>query len=280
MKNEKGVDRKVDALFRLNYKHTSSSMSLGARPNNERRTTNDEPFTMPELILTREQSRLVDALAIERYGMTGLVLMENAGRGAAEIIRRTYIDEHRSLGRVVICCGKGNNGGDGFVVARHLDNARIPIRILLFADPAKLTGDAAANYEIARRAELPIEVFNPAYGPLDETRLSTSLAYSKIIVDALLGTGTRGEPLPPLTQVIDMINKMQRRRIAIDIPSGLDCDTGEPATHTIRADQTLTFVSRKPGFLQAAAQEYLGKVQVVDIGVPRKLLEELSSESV
>jgi len=233
---------------------------------------------MSELILNREQSRQVDTLAIERYGMTGLVLMENAGRGAAEIIRRIYINEYRALGPIVICCGKGNNGGDGFVVARHLDMHRVPVRVLLFADPAKLAGDAASNYEIIRRADIPIEVFNPAYGALDTMRLGLSIFDARIIVDALLGTGSRGELLPPFNQLLELIHRLTTCKVALDIPSGLDCDTGEAAAHTIRADHTLTFVARKPGFLQASAQEYVGKVHVVDIGVPRKLLEELSSE--
>jgi len=233
---------------------------------------------MSELILNREQSRQVDTLAIERYGMSGLVLMENAGRGAAELIRRIHIDEFRASGTIAICCGKGNNGGDGFVVARHLDNCGVSVRVLLFCDHAKLTGDAAANYEIIHRAQLPIEVFNPAYGALDEWKLRSSLSDAKIVVDGLLGTGARGEPLPPLGSIIDVINAMPARRVALDIPSGLDCDTGEAAAHTIRADHTLTFVARKPGFLKPEAQAFLGSVQVVDIGVPRKLLEELSSE--
>src|SRR5690349_7158791 len=113
---------------------------------------------MSGIVLNREQSRRVGLLAVERYGMSGLVLMENTGRGAAEIIRKVYIAERQAVGTVVICCGRGNNGGDGFVIARHLDNAvpPIPVRLVLFCDPAKLTGDAAVNYEIARRAYLPI----------------------------------------------------------------------------------------------------------------------------
>ena len=232
---------------------------------------------MSELILNREQSRRVDVVAVERYGMTGLVLMENAGRGAAAIIRRIYETEARGIETVAICCGKGNNGGDGFVVARHLDNARIPVRILLFCDPAKLTGDAAANYEIARRSGLPIEVFAGEH--LDEPRLRSSLDGAGFVVDALLGTGSTGEPRAPLDQVIALLNKTRTRRIALDIPSGLDCDTGLPAAATFQAHDTITFVARKLGFNAAAAKPYLGQVHVVDIGVPRVLLEKLAAKS-
>lgn len=233
---------------------------------------------MPDLILNREQSRRVDVLAVEKYGMTGLVLMENAGRGAASFIATLRSGPQPKGGPVSICCGKGNNGGDGFVVARHLDIRRVPVQILLFCNPAKLTGDAAANYEIARRADIPIEVFNPEFGPLDTARVAELLAGSSLLVDALLGTGARGEPQAPLDLVIDLINAAPHLRAAIDIPSGLDCDTGEPAKHTIRADFTLTFVALKRGFRKEPAQPYLGSVRVLDIGVPRRLLEELAAE--
>jgi NAD(P)H-hydrate epimerase len=235
---------------------------------------------MAELILNREKSRRVDVLAVEKYGMTGLVLMENAGRNAASFIQALLErGTHGTVRRITICCGKGNNGGDGFVVARHLDANHVPVKVLIFCDPATLTGDAAANYEIIRRAGLPLEVFAEPAEVFDKARLSTSLAGSEFIVDALLGTGSHGEPRPPLDQVIDAINGTDAKRIAIDIPSGLDCDTGEPAKHTIRADHTLTFVARKPGFLKDSAQAYLGTVHVLDIGVPRKLLEELVDET-
>src|SRR6266566_4877690 len=103
--------------------------------------------------LTRAQVRELDRRAIEEYGVPGIVLMENAGRGAAELLLALG-----ARGPVVICCGKGNNGGDGFVIARHLDNHGIPVRILLFAPPEDLSGDAAINYRIVERSRLPISV--------------------------------------------------------------------------------------------------------------------------
>lgn len=235
---------------------------------------------MRELILNREQSRRVDVLAVEKYGMTGLVLMENAGRNAASFIAKIRSGPQAKTGPVVICCGKGNNGGDGFVVARHLDFRQVPVKVLLFCDPGALTGDAAANYEIIRHSDLPIEVFAEPADRFDAARLTKALADATIIVDALLGTGSHGEPRPPLDQVIDAINAPSAARIALDLPSGLDCDTGEAAKHTIRAHHTLTFVARKPGFLKPSAQAYVGEVHVLDIGVPRKLLEELAAERV
>src|SRR5215813_6436727 len=104
--------------------------------------------------LTREQARTLDRRAMEELGIPGIVLMENAGRGMAELLRTLGIG-----GPVVVCCGKGNNGGDGFVIARHLDNAGVGVRVLLFADPAGLTGDAAINCHIVQRSAIPLEVF-------------------------------------------------------------------------------------------------------------------------
>lgn len=234
---------------------------------------------MAELILNREQSRRVDALAVKKYGMTGLVLMENAGRNAAAFIATLRsAGRLRSSGPIAICCFKGNNGGDGFVAARHLDCRQIPVKVLLCCDPATLTGDAAADYEIIRRAGLPIEVFAEPAETFDGERFSAALGGAPIVVDALLGTGAQGEPRPPLDRIIDAINAVDAVRVAIDLPSGLDCDTGVPAPHTIRADHTLTFVARKPGFLQHSAQAHLGAVHVLDIGVPRKLLADLATE--
>jgi NAD(P)H-hydrate epimerase len=226
----------------------------------------------PQLVLNREQSRRIDVLAVERFGMTGLVLMENAGRGAAEIIHKLIVDRLLNDKPVVICCGKGNNGGDGFVIARHLDNRGIPVRILLLCAPTKLTGDAAANYEIAHRARLPIE---PLRENIDVATVAARLADAACVVDALLGTGAVGEPRAPYDVAIAAINAQSAPVIAVDLPSGLDCDTGSPANHCVRARHTITFVAAKPGFFIAAAKPYVGELHIVDIGVPRKLLDDV-----
>lgn len=216
--------------------------------------------------LTREQVREVDRRAIIEYGMTGLVLMENAGRGCASLLRQQGID-----GPVVVCCGKGNNGGDGFVIARHLDLHGYDVRVLVFCDPAELTGDAAANYKTIEAADLRIGCCPEVdYEPW----LQEQLAGADWIVDALLGTGARGEPRPPLDLVLRQINSHAAKKLAIDLPSGLDCDTGNCAASTFRADHTCTFVANKAGFRNADAAALLGVVHVIDIGVPRKLLNE------
>jgi len=207
---------------------------------------------------------------MDQYGISSIVLMENAGRGVADTLCHLGI-----AGPVVICCGKGNNAGDGFVIARHLEIRGYPVRVLLWADPQELHGDAATNYRILGRTDVPIDVlarFSPAH---DTPALDEHLAGAAWIVDALLGTGAQGEPRPPLDAVIDRINAAGPPVLAVDLPSGLDCDTGRPSQHTIRAAHTCTFAAFKPGLLAPGADQYTGTIHLLDIGAPRKLVEEL-----
>lgn len=228
---------------------------------------NDRSISTHYVVLNREQSRMVDRLAIEEYGMSGLVLMENAGRGVTDVLCRLGIN-----GTVVICCGKGNNAGDGFVVARHLDLRGHAVRVLLWADPKELTGDAQTNYQILQKTSVPIIVFGNQHDP---KRLAAHLADAAWIVDGLLGTGARGEPRPPFDSVIDQLNTASPPKLAIDLPSGLDCDTGIAAQHTIRATETCTFVSAKPGFFLSEAEKYTGRLHILDIGAPRGIIEKI-----
>jgi NAD(P)H-hydrate epimerase len=215
--------------------------------------------------LRREQVRELDRRAIARYGMSGLVLMENAGRGCADVLCREGIH-----GPVVIFCGVGNNGGDGFVIARHLQLRGHSVRVGLPGDPARMQGDARSNFEILRRCDVPLTYFAQA----DDARLATLLDEAAWIVDALLGTGARGDPRPPLDWLIPRLNDSPGKRLAVDLPSGLDCDTGVPAATTFRAHHTATFVAPKWGFAEPSARACLGRVHVLDIGAPRRLLEE------
>lgn len=219
------------------------------------------------MYLSRDQVREIDRQAMTDYGLPGTVLMENAGRGAAE--RLLALAPH---GGVVICCGRGNNGGDGFVIARHLDNRGIPVRVLLFGRPEELPSDAALHFRVISRAGLPIALY--AGDRLDESALAVELQWGEWIVDALFGTGLTGAVRPPWDRVIAAINASPARVLAVDIPSGLDCDSGRPLGPTVRADHTVTFVAAKKGFADPAARDWLGVLHVVDIGVPRRLLDE------
>jgi NAD(P)H-hydrate epimerase len=222
------------------------------------------------MILTRDQTRELDRRAIEEFGIPGIVLMENAGRGMAELLRTLGIN-----GLVVLCCGKGNNGGDGFVMARHLDNAGVRVRVLLFGDPAQLSGDAAINHRIVVASGIPLEVFA---GPtFDEERLKRQLTDADWIVDALFGSGLRGTIQPPFDRIIAAINATAARVYAVDIPSGLDSDTGQPLGIAVRAHHTGTVAAMKKGFLVPSATAWVGQVYVIDMGAPRCLLASIAA---
>lgn len=213
--------------------------------------------------ITRENSRELDRRAIEEYGMTGVMLMENAGRGTTDVLCGLGVS-----GPVVIVCGRGNNGGDGFVIARHLDLRGYEVRVVLLEDPKLLRGDAALNFGVLEKSGVPIVCW-------DLKVLSTALHDAAWVVDAMLGTGATGNPREPVSTVITELNESGLPILAVDLPSGLDCETGTAGEPTIRARHTCTFVAAKPGLLLPAAAPYVGELHVVDIGAPRKLVEEL-----
>jgi NAD(P)H-hydrate epimerase len=216
-----------------------------------------------DLLVNREQSRELDRRAIEEYGITGLVLMENAGRGTVDVLERLGIS-----GPVVIFCGKGNNAGDGFVMARHLEIRGYECRVILLFPASELTGDAATNFRILQQTSVPI-IETPA-------EFDSHCADADWTVDAMLGTGARGEPREPIASAIDWMNAQDIRKLAVDVPSGLDCETGEPAVHTVRADHTCTYAAMKIGLTKETASPFQGIVEVCDIGVPPRLVEEIA----
>lgn len=220
------------------------------------------------LVLTRAQVRDVDRRAIEHYGIMGLVLMENAGRNAAQLLLQLGIN-----GSVIICCGKGNNAGDGFVIARHLENAEVSVTVLLASPSTTLAGDAAVNFGVLQKTGT--RIIEPS--STDLVRLwQGELAASDWIVDALLGTGTQGALREPFITAIDAVNAAGKKVLAVDLPSGMDCDTGQSLGRCVRAAHTATFVARKPGFDAPGAAAYTGQIHVIDIGVPNRLLREIS----
>ena len=215
--------------------------------------------------LTRDQVRNVDKVAIDQYGIPGIALMENAGRGAAEII-----DRISPAGPIAILCGRGNNGGDGYVIARHLELFGRDVRIVSVVELAQLSGDAQTNARIASRAEIGITI------AANHDQLQQALAGAATIIDCLLGTGAQGPLRGIYADAVKLANEIDNAmRIAIDIPTGLDCDSGIAATPTFRANHTITFVARKVGFEKDNADSYVGVVHEVGIGVPAKLLREL-----
>ena len=219
--------------------------------------------------LTREQVRAVDRRAIDDFGMSGLVLMENAGRGVAE-----FLVGCATPGRVAILCGKGNNAGDGYVIARHLQLAGWPVRIVQLNDPGQLRGDALANWNIAQKAGIP----TVPYRAEQPRELEEALGECDVVVDCMLGTGASGDPREPLATAIRIANSRDVLRIAVDTPSGLDCQTGYLGEPHFIAHHTCTMVAPKVGFERPEARPVVGRVHVVGIGVPRVLLESLTQE--
>ena len=218
--------------------------------------------------LTCQEIRELDILAIEHVGIPGMVLMENAARAVAECIYQALLDPVSS--HVLLLCGPGNNGGDGFVAARHLRNAGVKVTVILAAAREKYRGDAALNLAIYERME------GTLLDATDESQrkaIRNQIGSSDVIVDALLGTGSSGAPRGVIAELIRLANAAPRaRRVAVDIPSGLDADSGEVSEPCFRADATVTFVAAKTGFASDAAQAALGRVSVADIGVPRELI--------
>jgi NAD(P)H-hydrate epimerase len=216
--------------------------------------------------------------------------MENAGRNAADLIKAWVSDRavrlanrlDLSASEISIVCGKGNNGGDGFVIARHMVNRGFNVSVYLAAPGDTLTGDAAINYRIARALEIPMtEVLDEAACEAAAVKWRKSVA----VIDAVLGTGFAGEVREPLAWVINQVNAARAADpapviVAIDVPSGMNANTGEVAAPAVRADYTVTFLARKTGFAAPAAREYLGQVVVADIGAPTDLiLERLGFEA-
>lgn len=230
--------------------------------------------------LTRQQLREVDRLAIEELGIPGVVLMENAGRYVAEVVL-DFLESQLHLlpldTRVSVLCGSGNNGGDGYVVTRHLFNAGVAVTAYPSADPARLGDDATINYLVAKKLGI--------VGPVLQSDLLSGLfsasAPPHIVIDALLGTGFEGKVRDDLGDIIDCCNRLHDNGItvvAIDLPSGLDCDSGQPSNATICADLTVTFIAAKQGFSNPSAEAVVGQVVVADIGAPPQLVQ-LASET-
>jgi NAD(P)H-hydrate epimerase len=248
--------------------------------------------------LSRQEVRRLDVQAAEELALPSLLLMENAGRGAAgwlaeltgalppdaggrpfsapSSVPAPDVPTGRVRPRVLILCGPGNNGGDGGVVARHLDAWGFPVRVVWFARRDQVRGDAAAQWTILEKSGIDQSSWledHPDPLELDPAALASLLADADWLVDGLLGTGLSRPVEGPLRTVIEAMNRAGQPIFALDLPSGLDADTGQPLGVAVRADATATFVAAKLGFHAPGAADYTGAVAVIDIGLPRRLLE-------
>lgn len=209
--------------------------------------------------VTSEQMRSLDLAASENYGIPSLLLMENAGRAVAEAAREMLGDLRGKS--IVIAAGPGNNGGDGFVAARHVANALGVPWIHYFGDRKTARGDSLANIDIAER--MGIDIIES-----DLDRFRAYCQNADLIIDALLGTGTKGDLRDPYPAVIDAINESACPVLAVDIPSGVNADTGAVTGRAVAADRTVTFGLPKIGLLTGAGAACSGQVTVADIGIP------------
>jgi NAD(P)H-hydrate epimerase len=222
-------------------------------------------------LLDAETMRGVDRWAIDERGVAGLDLMERAGAGVVRAVESIAAD-----GPVAVVCGKGNNGGDGLVVARLLREAARAVSVVCVADPGEFKGDASTNLE---RLPGPPPV-RPDGGAWDAEPAASGqggavpdgegpLAGAAVIVDALLGTGFEGEPRGAVAQAVDEINRADAQVVSVDVPSGVDASTGVVAGSAVRATVTVTFHAAKPGLWIRPGKAHAGEVRCVDIGIPR-----------
>jgi len=246
--------------------------------------------------LSRQEVRHLDVQASTELGLPTLILMENAGRGAAgwlaELVgamppdaggrpflppspQGHVVPRGPALPKVIVLCGPGNNGGDGAVVARHLSAWGFPVRVIWLTRSAQLHGDPAAQWAILEKCGVEQSAWFDTHveeSEFDVAPLAAILDEHDWLVDGLLGTGLSRPVEAPLRTVIEAVNSAGKPIFALDLPSGLDADTGQPLGVAVRAVATATFVAAKRGFLAPGAIDYTGEIAVIDIGLPRCLI--------
>jgi hydroxyethylthiazole kinase-like uncharacterized protein yjeF len=221
-------------------------------------------------LVTAEEMRAMDRRTIETFGLPGRLLMENAGRGATQFMLRTFTG--LSDKKVAVIAGRGNNGGDGFVIARCLLQKGVSVRVYLLAESKTVQGDAAANLNLLKPMGIPVDEI-----PDGKTfkKYKTAMRHQDIWVDAILGTGLKSDVEGYFREIIDFINAQSKPVFSVDIPSGLDSDTGQPRGACIRAHATATFGLAKIGHMVLPGAVYTGKLEIVDIGIPDHIAEEV-----
>lgn len=261
------------------------------------------------ITLTREQTRELDRRAIEEYGIPAIVLMENAARACADEADRLLridgvskamarlrqpgskddiprnMDElerwkdrlHKTDVPLIVLCGPGNNGGDGLAIARTLHNRKHAVACYYVGNPAELakaSGEVQLNAKLLRGVGVEIRELksNEQIKSLREDAKKAPL-----IIDALFGTGLTRTIEDPFRAVIEYVNDADAPKLAVDIPSGLDANTGNVLGVCVRAESTVTFIAEKPGFHEAAGPPFCGQVIVAEIGIPRQYIEQAAS---
>jgi len=223
-------------------------------------------------LVTSNEMMNLDNIAINKYSIPGIVLMENAGLQVVHKIKQlfNYFLENK---RIMIFCGKGNNGGDGMVIARHLINKGADVKVFLLSSPSEIKGDAATNLKILQ--SMGVRIY-PIINEKDLHRVNIAMIYSDLIVDAIYGTGFKGEAKGISTSLIKLINESKKIVLSVDLPSGLEADTGEVCGECIKATHTITFGLPKIGLYLEPGCRFSGQIEVVDISLPQKLFNQNS----
>lgn len=244
-------------------------------------SSHSAPVAGSVLAFDRASLVQIDRLCVEQYGLPTLALMENAGANVAAAALGLARQSARS--GVLVCCGSGNNGGDGLVAARHLHNAGLSIAVLITAEPEAYRGDAAVHLSVVRRMGLHVAVMDPQDPAATLGLLARDLGEggAGVVVDAVLGTGLDRPVSGSLAGLIAAMNRLHdegARVVAVDLPSGMDCDSGvgmvqaaAEGRRAVTADLTVSLVGMKLGFVFPASRPYVGEVMVADIGVPAAL---------
>ncbi len=221
-------------------------------------------------LVTAKEMQFMDNKTMESFGLPGRILMENAGRGAGELLCNMYPQIFNK--RVGVLAGQGNNGGDGFVIARYLAQKQIRVTVYLLSEIKKVKGDAKINLGLL----FPLDV--PVIEIIDESALlkhKTAMIHTHVWVDAIFGTGLNSDITGIFRHVIEFVNSQDRYVFSVDIPSGLNADTGQPCGACIRASATATFAFPKIGHILYPGADYTGSLNVIDIGIPPYIVKEV-----
>ena len=221
------------------------------------------------LLVTANQIQDIDKQTIESFGIPGLVLMENAGRGAFDFLIKKV--KHITQKKVAVIAGRGNNGGDGFVIARYLMEKDIPVTTFLLSTQKKVVGDAKVNMDLLQKlCDRSNTCSIVEIADADAFKeLKSRILHHDLFIDAILGTGLNSDVRGFFKDAIDLINSSQGFVFSVDIPSGLHSDTGQPLGIAVRADATATFAFAKAGHLLYPGNSYTGDLEIIDIGIPK-----------
>lgn len=213
-------------------------------------------------VVTSKEMQELDRRAIEELGIPSLTLMENAGRGVAEIV----MEIAPANSSILILCGKGNNGGDGLVAARYLAERGFGVTVLLFCEPSELKNDPTVNFKKLSELKVLAKILG------SDTDYDTLLQNASLVIDALFGVGLKRKIEEPYASAIAVVNRSGKKVVAIDVPSGLDADTGEVLGIAVKASVTATLALAKKGLYAGKGPEYSGAIRIVDIGIPKEIL--------